>query len=85
MQCIYQKANGERVSVNQDAYNQMIQRYGRKISHIIRRRGLVIFCLRGNETAKPEYCGKYGGGRLRNPFQSMKTNKTVREVGGTYW
>jgi hypothetical protein len=71
MQCLFQKSDGTRVRVSQDAYNQMLWRYGTKrISHIVRNKSLVIFCLRGNEYVKPDN-PRYGGGRLRNPYQEL--------------
>lgn len=77
MQYVYQKSDGNRVQLSKQQYDDLILRYGSRITHMVRTKTLTICCMRGNERKWPvgsdRYSNKMGGSdRMRNPYNYMR-------------
>lgn len=86
MQIIFQKADGSRVPLTQQAYDMLRLRHKKSITHLVREPALTILCFKGNETAQPPRSYKYGGThKERMPFHAaMESKNGVRIVHNTH-
>lgn len=73
MQVLFEKKDGVRVPISEQAYKEMMLRYPKKLTHIIRQKGLTVVCM-GKPRRYHEKPVRYGGGEFqRNPYDHINS------------